>query len=72
MSTWLKKILLLAYSLCFFWFSFSIFFNVFIKGQSFIHRIFVECPFVPGTELEELNMQMNKILLSALQEVRMS
>lgn len=38
-----------------------------VKGQSFIQRVFVEYPFVPGTELDELNMQMNKILLSALQ-----
>lgn len=42
------------------------------KGQSFIQRKFVEYRFVPGTELDELNMQMNKILRSALQEVRIS
>lgn len=73
MSTWLKKkycCLLIPYvsfgSHCLYFLMYS------FKRQSFIQRIFVEYPFVPGTELHELNMQMNNILLSALQEVRIS
>lgn len=39
------------------------------QGKSFIQRIFIERPFVPGTVLDEVNMEINKVLLPALREV---